>query len=80
MIENRDTHPQVRPNLEFEGEIATVKSGKILFGTKVMYTVVINTLDLNALALAALKADSKVKIIVEPIDEPEKANQEREFK
>lgn len=79
MIESRDTN-QPKPSLDFEASIATVKTAKVLFGTKVMYTVVLSTLDPNVLALAALKADSIVKVSVEPKDEPEKANQKQERK
>lgn len=79
MIENRTTSNQQKA-LQFLGEISSIKTKKVMFGTQVLYGVMIATSDPRALTLGALKATQEVKITVEPTHEPEKANKEREFK
>lgn len=79
MIENQPNRKQYS-GIGFKGEVLGVKTKKVYFGTKMMYDVVITTDDPNVLALGALKATSEVSVEVEVINEPEKANAEKEFK
>lgn len=74
-IENREQpKPAPQPSVEFEGEINRAAMSKINFGSTVVYDVVIRTRDPKALALQTLRADTIVKVKVEPKNEPKAAN------
>ena len=77
MIENPETLHI--PAIQINGQVATVKTRKVLFGTKTVFDIVLTTADAQALVLGALKATSRVKITVEPIDAQEKPSG-KEFK
>lgn len=75
-----DQQTPAQPDVEVLGEIKSISTTKLDWGTKVAYDITIRTLDPNALALGTLKGQQVVKVKVTPYGRAERANTKKDFK
>jgi hypothetical protein len=74
MIEPNKREREPQATINFDGKIKNISTSETDWGTRTAYDVTIRTYDPNALILGTLKTGSKLKVIIEPNNEPEKAN------
>lgn len=80
-VENRKPKTEPQPVVELAGVVVEqVASKKVNYGTEVAYFITLRTKDPKALALGTLRVDTVLEVALKPKNEPQKANQQKEFK